>query len=95
MEISQTKISDLEDKIGEKLFIRIENWNLYVGDAGLARKLAIECLSNLNKRSQESARISLESIRVKIGDGHQDLPLSKLITSSQAIDLVEILDSIT
>ena len=95
MEISQTKISDLEDKIGEKLFIRIENWNLYVGDAGLARKLAIECLSNLNKGSQESARISLESIRVKIGDGHQDLPLSKLITSSQAIDLVEILDSIT
>lgn len=94
MEMSQTQISDLEDTIGEKLFIRIENWNLYLGDAGLARELAIECISNLNKGSQESARISLESIRAKIGDGQKDLPLSNLITSSQVKDLVEIIDSI-
>ena len=35
-------ISDLENIISEKVFIKIEKWNLYLGDAGLARNLAIE-----------------------------------------------------
>ena len=42
----QIRISDLENIISERLFIKIEKWNLYLGDAGLARKLAIECISN-------------------------------------------------
>ena len=40
---SQIQISDLENIISEKVFIKIEKWNLYLGDAGLARHLAIEC----------------------------------------------------
>jgi len=43
---SQIRISDLENIISEKVFIKIEKWNLYLGDAGLARNLAIECISN-------------------------------------------------
>ena len=43
---SQIQISDLENIISEKIFIKIEKWNLYLGDAGLARNLAIECISN-------------------------------------------------
>ena len=43
---SQINISDLENVISEKVFIKIEKWNLYLGDAGLARHLAIECISN-------------------------------------------------
>ena len=39
---SQILISDLENIISEKVFIKIEKWNLYLGDAGLARHLAIE-----------------------------------------------------
>ena len=38
---SQIRISDLENVISEKVFIKIEKWNLYLGDAGLARHLAI------------------------------------------------------
>ena len=34
---SQIRISDLESVISEKIFIKIEKWNLYLGDAGLAR----------------------------------------------------------
>ena len=34
---SQIQISDLDNIISEKVFIKIENWNLYIGDAGLAR----------------------------------------------------------
>ena len=33
---SQIRISDLENIISEKVFIKIEKWNLYLGDAGLA-----------------------------------------------------------
>ena len=91
---SKMEISDLENIISEKLYIKIEKWNLYLGDAGLARNLAIECISNFNKGSQEAAKLSLNTIKVKIGDGKEKIPLSSLVTSSQISDLEEILDNV-
>ena len=91
---SQMQITDLENIISEKIFIKIEKWNLYLGDAGLARNLAIECISNFNKGSQEAAKLSLNTIMVKIGDGKKTISLSHLVTSSQISDLEEILDSL-
>ena len=88
------QISDLENIISEKIFIKIEKWNLYLGDAGLARNLALECISNSDKGSQQATKLSLEAIKVKIGDGNQTILLSKLITSSQVCDLEEILDNL-
>ena len=87
------QISDLENIISEKIFIKIEKWNLYLGDAGLSRNLAIECISNFNKGSQEAVKLSLNKINVKIGDGKNTIPLSSLVTSSQIVDLEEILDT--
>ena len=66
---SQIRISDLENIISEKIFIKIEKWNLYLGDAGLARHLAIECISNKDQGPLEAAKISLKAINVKVGDG--------------------------
>ena len=91
---SQIQISDLENIISERIFIKIEKWNLYLGDAGLARNLAIECISNFNKGSQEAAKLSLDTIKVRIGDGKETIPLANLVTSSQISDLEEILDSL-
>jgi len=91
---SQMLISDLENIISEKIFIKIEKWNLYLGDAGLARELAIECISNLDKGGQEAAKLSLEAIKVKIGDGKQTILLSDLITASQIYDLEQILNNL-
>ena len=88
---SQIQISDLENIISEKIFIKIEKWNLYLGDAGLARKLAIECISNFDKANQEAAKLSLKAIKVKIGDGSETIPLLSLVTSKQIYDLEEIL----
>tara|TARA_B100000214_G_scaffold262813_1_gene194277 strand:+ start:207 stop:497 length:291 start_codon:yes stop_codon:yes gene_type:complete len=90
---SQIRISDLENIISEKLFIKIEKWNLYLGDAGLARKLAIECVSNKDQGTIEAAKMSLQAINVKVGDGINNIPLINLITSSQIFDLEEILES--
>jgi len=90
---SQVRISDLENIISEKVFIKIENWNLFLGDAGLARNLAIECISNKNHGPLEAAKISLKAINVKVGDGVNSIPLISLITTSQILELEEILES--
>ena len=80
-------ISDLENLIAEKICLKIENWNLYLGDAGLARKLAIECLSNTSKGIKNTVEIALESVKVSIGDGSTKIALSKFIIASQKQDL--------
>ena len=90
---SQILITDLENIISEKVFIKIEKWNLYLGDAGLARNLAIECISNKDQGASEAAKISLKAINVKVGDGVKSIPLINLITSSQILELEEILES--
>ena len=90
---SQIQISDLENIISEKVFIKIEKWNLYLGDAGLARNLAIECISNIDQGPLEAAKISLKTINVKVGDGFKNIPLINLITHSQIFELEEILES--
>ena len=90
---SQISISDLENVISEKVFIKIEKWNLYLGDAGLARNLAIECISNKDRGPFEAAKLSLKAINVKVGDGVNSIPLINLITNSQILELEEILES--
>ena len=90
---SQIQISDLENIISEKVFIKIEKWNLYLGDAGLARNLAIECISNKDQGESEAAKKSLKEINVKVGDGVKSIPLINLVTSSQIFELEEILES--
>jgi len=90
---SQIGISDLENIISEKVFIKIEKWNLYLGDAGLARNLAIECIRNKDQGASEAAKISLKAINVKVGDGVNSMPLINLIKTSQILELEEILES--
>jgi hypothetical protein len=90
---SQIRISDLENIISEKVFIKIEKWNLYLGDAGLARNLALECISNKDQGPIKAAKISLKAINVKVGDGVDSIPLINLITNSQILELEDILES--
>ena len=90
---SQIRISDLENIISEKVFIKIEKWNLYLGDAGLARNLAIECINNKDQGQLEAAITSLKAINVKVGDGVNSIPLINLVTKSQILELEEILES--
>ena len=90
---SHIRINDLENIISEKVFIKIEKWNLYLGDAGLARNLAIECISNKDQGPLEAAKISLKEINVKVRDGVNSIPLINLITTSQILELDEILES--
>ena len=92
MNSNNNSISDLENLIGEKICLRIERWNLYLGDAGLARQLAIECLSNISKGIKNAVDMALESVQVSIGDGSEKIVLSKFIITSQKEDLEELLE---
>ena len=92
MNSNNNLISDLENSIAESICIKIEKWNLYLGDAGLARKLAIECLGNTSKGIKNAVEIALESVHVSIGDGSENLTLSKFIIASQKKDLENLLE---
>ena len=83
MNKNNNSISDLENLIAETVCLKVERWNLYLGDAGLARKLAIECLSNISKGIKNAVEIALESVQVSIGDGSNKIALSKFIIASQ------------
>ena len=92
MNSNNNSISDLENLIAEKICLKIERWNLYLGDAGLARKLAIECLSNISKGIRNAVDIALETVQVSIGDGSENIALSRFIIISQKKDLENILE---
>ena len=87
-----SQIRELTIAIADRLFIQVGNWNLYLGDAGLAKELAIECQANFGQGANEAARKGLEAIQVKLGGGITSLPLSRLIPSNQLFDLEEILE---
>tara|TARA_B100000927_G_scaffold78486_1_gene62486 strand:+ start:129 stop:416 length:288 start_codon:yes stop_codon:yes gene_type:complete len=92
MNSNNNSITDLENLIAEKICLKIERWNLYLGDAGLARKLAIECLSNISKGIRNAVDIALETVQVSIGDGSENIALSRFIIISQKKDLENILE---
>ena len=92
MNSNNNSITDLENLIAEKICLKIERWNLYLGDAGLARKLAIECLSNISKGIRNAVDIALETVQVSIGDGSENIALSRFIIISQKKDLENLLE---
>ena len=93
MTLDSSQLKELETSIADRIYIQVENWNLYLGDAGLALPLAIECKANLDQGVDVAARKALESVQVKLGGGNTRLPLSRLIAPGQIFDLEEILAS--
>ena len=90
--IDASQINELAILIADRLFIQVGNWNLYLGDAGLAKDLAIECQARFEQGASVAAKKGLEAIQVKLGGGQTSLALSRLIPSNQFFDLEEILE---
>ena len=90
--IDASQINELAVSIADRLFIQVGKWNLYLGDAGLAKDLAIVCKANFEQGANVAARKGLEAIHVKLGGGKTTLPLSRLIPPNQFFDLEEILE---
>ena len=86
------QLRELKIAISDRIYIQVENWHLYLGDAGLAEVLAIECKAHFEKGASTAARKALEEVQVQLGGGNAKLPLARLISSGQVFDLEEILE---
>ncbi len=86
------QLREIEALIADRLYIQIEKWNLYLGNAGLAEALAVECQVNLKDGPTLAARKALEGVQVQFGGGKSKMPLSRLISSTLVFELQEILD---
>ncbi len=92
MTIDPADLKELQLSLADRIYLQIASWHLYLGDAGLAENLAIECSVRLNQGANVAARQALESVQVPLGGGSTRLPLARLIPASQLRDLEEILE---
>ncbi|QVL52678.1 MAG: DUF3181 family protein [Cyanobium sp. M30B3] len=92
MSLSANDLHDLEVALADRLYVQIAGWHLYLGDAGLAQTLAIECAARLDQGSAVCARQALEAVQVPIGGGATRLPLARLVPAGQLRDLEEVLE---
>ena len=94
MSLNASAIDALSRSIGDRLYLQVANWHLYLGDAGLAQALAIECAARIDQGAAVCARQSLEAVQVPIGGGATRLPLARLLPSGQLRDLEELLEEV-
>jgi hypothetical protein len=91
MTLAAQDLADLTRTLADRLYLQVAGWHLYLGDAGLAETLAIECAGRLDQGAEVCARQALEAVQVPIGGGATRLPLARLIPAGQLRDLEEIL----
>ena len=92
MSLSATDLKELEAKLADRLFIQINGWHLYLGDADLAGALAIECSARCDQSPVLIARQAIEAVKVNVAGGASQLPLSRLLPPGQLSDLEDILE---
>ena len=92
MTLDANQLRDLQDCLGDRLYLKVASWNLYLKDAGLAESLAIECSILLPEGVSEAASKAIESVFVSLGGGSFKLPLSQLMPKELLKDLEEILE---
>jgi hypothetical protein len=91
MTLAASDLDELSRSIADRLYIQVAGWHLYLGDAGLAQILAIECAARLDQGAAVCARQALEAVQVPIGGGATRLPLARLVPAGQLRDLEDVL----
>jgi hypothetical protein len=91
MTLAAADLEELTRAIADRLYVQVTGWHLYLGDAGLAQILAIECAARLDQGAEVCARQALEAVQVPIGGGATRLPLARLVPAGQLRDLEDVL----
>lgn len=91
MTLAAQDLEELTRALADRLYLQVAGWHLYLGDAGLAQTLALECAGRLDQGAEVCARQALEAVQVPIGGGATRLPLARLVPAGQLRDLEEIL----
>ena len=64
MTLDSADLRALTSTLADRLYIQVAGWHLYLGDAGLAEALAIECSALLDQGAVVAARQALEAVQV-------------------------------
>jgi hypothetical protein len=94
MTLAAAELEELSRSIADRLYVQVAGWHLYLGDAGLAQTLAIECAARLDQGAEVCARQALEAVQVPIGGGATRLPLARLVPAGQLRDLEDVLQDV-
>ncbi|MGB3493691.1 MAG: DUF3181 family protein [Elainellaceae cyanobacterium] len=87
-------IEALASNIGDKIYIDIANWHLFMREAHLHTLLAerlFHLISN-DEINDVSVHKVLAEVQVKIGGGKRELVLTDLIPTAGVADLVDLLE---
>ncbi|MGF1534923.1 MAG: DUF3181 family protein [Elainellaceae cyanobacterium] len=85
-------IEALAAEIGDKVYIDVANWHLYLQDAHLHTAIAEQIHPTLSDGVDEGrVKAILDGISVKLGGGKKSLPLSDLIPDAGHQELMDVL----
>ena len=87
-------IEALAAEIGDKIYIDIAKWHLYLAEAHLHTVLAERLYPLLEKGSLDENTIvqQLRQISVKVGGGRHELPLADLVPVKCQMDLIDLIE---
>lgn len=87
-------VEQLAADIGDRIYIDVAKWHLYLKDAklhtGLAESFLPMCESG--KIDEAAVKATLATVKIKLGGGKQELSLADLIPNAGVGDLVRILE---
>ena len=87
-------IDSLAAEIGEKIYIDVAKWHLYLANANLHTVLAEQfypLLAN-DELSEEKVLKLLQAIPVKLGGGKREVPLIDLLPMQCQVVLIDLLE---
>jgi len=86
-------IESLAAEIGDKVYIDIAGWHLYLSDAKLHLTLAEKFYPILTEEVPSESEVLniLQGVSVKLGAGRKEVPLIDLLPMQCQTDLIEVL----
>lgn len=87
-------IDALASEIGDKVYIDVAKWHLYLSNANLHTVLAEQLYPLLaNKELSEDKVLKLlQGIPVKLGGGKREVPLADLLPMQCQVNLMDLLE---
>ena len=92
-QIATQDVEALAADIGEKIYIDVAKWHLFLSDAHLHQSLAEQFCNLLENGLLEEAQVKqvLSDVSVPLGGGKKNLPLIDLLPQQGQQDLMDIL----
>lgn len=92
--MSSEAIEKLAATIGENVYIDVAKWHLYLRDAHLHTSLAEQFYPMLTKGSVSENDVGnvLKAMKVKLGGGKLEVPLSDLLPMQSQVHLMDALE---